>query len=71
MNRKLILFSDMLIKEIKTPIRFRGCSHGVMVKALDCRILVSEFKLQSCYYNHYWTNAPWERYESLYPPSYG
>ena len=33
------------------------CPRGVMVKALDCRIVVSEFKLQSRYYVHFWTNT--------------
>ena len=27
-----------------------GCPHGVMVKAMECRIVVCEFVLQSCYY---------------------
>ena len=27
-----------------------------MVKAQDCGIIVSEFKLQSHYYIHFWTN---------------
>ena len=30
----------------------------------------SEFKLQLHYYIHFWTNAPWERYEFSYPTSY-
>ena len=30
---------------------------GVMVKALDCRIVVSEFKFQSCYYVYFRTNT--------------
>ena len=34
-----------------------GCSHGVMVKVLDCRIVVSEFKLQAGYYFHFWSNT--------------
>ena len=33
------------------------CPCDVMVKALDCRIIVSEFKLQSRYYIHFQTNA--------------
>ena len=28
-----------------------------MVKVMDSRIVVSKFKLQSCYYVHFWTNA--------------
>ena len=30
----------------------RGCPRGVMVKAMDCGIVVREFVLQSCYYVH-------------------
>ena len=29
---------------------FRECPRGVMVKALDSGIIVSEFELQSCYF---------------------
>ena len=34
----------------------RGCPRGVMVKALDCGIVVGEFELQSRYYINFWTN---------------
>ena len=30
-----------------------GCPRGVMVKAMDCRIVVREFELQSRYYVHF------------------
>ena len=30
---------------------------GIMVKALDCGILVSEFEFQSCSYVHFRTNS--------------
>ena len=33
-----------------------GCPRGVMIKTMDCGIVVSEFKLQSHYYVHFWTN---------------
>ena len=33
----------------------RGCPRGVIVKAMDCEIVVSEFELQSCYYVHFRT----------------
>ena len=33
-----------------------GCPCGVMVKTMDCGIVVSEFVLQSCYYVHFQTN---------------
>ena len=35
----------------------RGCPRGVMVKAMDCVIEVSEFEIQSRYYLHYPTNT--------------
>ena len=33
------------------------CPCGVMVKAMDCRIVVSEFILQSHYYVHFQINT--------------
>ena len=33
------------------------CSRGVMVKALDCRIVLSEFELQSLNRVHFRTNT--------------
>ena len=40
-----------------TLIIVRGCPRGVMVKAMDCGIEVSEFKLQSLYYVHFRANT--------------
>ena len=34
-----------------------GCSRGVMVKAMNCGIVISEFKLQSCYHVPFQTNT--------------
>ena len=42
-------------KNLLTP--FWGCPHGVMVKAMDSGIVVSEFELQSHYYVHFRTNT--------------
>ena len=33
-----------------------GCPRGVMIKAIDCGIVVSEFELQSRYYVYFRTN---------------
>ena len=33
-----------------------GCPRGVMVKAMDCGIVVREFELQSRYYVHFRPN---------------
>ena len=34
-----------------------GCLRGVIVKAMDCRIVVSEFELHSRYYVHFRANT--------------
>ena len=44
---------------------------GVMGKAMDCRIVVSEFVLQSRYYVHFRVNTLGKGYEPPNPPSYG
>ena len=49
----------------------RGCPRGVMVKALDSGIVVSEFVLQSRYYVHFRANTLGKGIEPPYPPSYG
>ena len=53
----------MLLPLLKTPagplLKTKGagrCLHGVMVKAMECRIVVSEFELQLDYYVHFRTN---------------
>ena len=42
-----------------------------MVKAMDCRIVVSKFKCQSHYYVHFRTNTLGKGMNPPYPPSYG
>ena len=44
---------------------------GVMVKALDCGIVVSEFELQSRYYVHFQTNTFGKGMNSLIFPAMG
>ena len=48
-----------------------GGARGVMVKAMDCRIVVSEFELQSRWLRSLSDKYPRERYEPSYSPSYG
>ena len=60
--KKLFFFNLFLLRSYM----FWGVPRGVMVKAMDCRIVVSEFVLQSRNCIHFQ-----ERYEPLYPPSYG
>ena len=64
------LISDALLW---TPsnVHARGCPRGVMVKAMDCGIVVSEFVLQSRYYVHFRANTPGKGIEPPYPSSYG
>ena len=50
---------------------FRWCHSAILVNALDCGIVVSKFKLQSCYYVHFWANTPGKGMKPSYPPSYG
>ena len=45
---------------------------SLIVKAMDCGIIVSEFELQSNYYVHFMANTLRKgTYELPYPPSYG
>ena len=39
------------------PEKMQVCTRGVMVKAMDCGIVVSEFELQSRYYVHFRTKT--------------
>ena len=34
-----------------------GCPRGVMVKVIECGMVVSEFVLKSCYYVHFRANT--------------
>ena len=45
-----------------------GCPHGVMVKAMDCGIVVSEFVL---YYVHFRANTLWKGMNPLILPAMG
>ena len=50
---------------------FWWCPRGVMVKAMDCRIVVSEFELQSRYYIHFRTNTLGKGMNPLILPAMG
>ena len=49
----------------------RGCTRSVMVKPLDCRVVVSEFELQSRYYVHFWIHTLGKGKNLLILPSMG
>ena len=48
----------------------RGCLRGVIVKAMDCGIVVSEFVFQSHYLVHFRVNTLGKGMIPPYPPSY-
>ena len=48
-----------------------GAPRGVMVKAMDCGIVVSEFVLQSRYYIHFRANTLGKGMISLILPAMG
>ena len=50
---------------------YRGCPRGVMLKAMDCGIVVSEFVLQSRYYVHFQTNTLGKGMNPLILPAMG
>ena len=60
------LYADTL-----TLIPMGGCPRGVMVKAMDCRIVVSEFVLQSRYYVHFRENTLGKDMSPLILPAMG
>ena len=49
----------------------RGCPRGVMVKAMDCGIVVSEFVFQSHYYVHFRVNTLGKGMNPLILPAMG
>ena len=49
----------------------RGCPRGVMVKAMDCGIVVREFVLQSRYYVHFLANTLGKGMNPLILPAMG
>ena len=52
-------------------LRMWVCPRGVMVKAMDCGIVVSEFVLQPCYYVHFRTNTLGKGMNPLVLPAMG
>ena len=54
----------------RSPL-FQGCPRGVMVKAMDCGIVVREFVLQSRYYVHFRANTLGKGMNPLILPAMG
>ena len=54
-----------------TLTQSEGCPSGVMVKAMDCGIVVREFVLQSRYYVHFRVNTLGKGMNALIFPAMG
>ena len=55
----------------RTKKHLVGCPRGVMVKAMDCGIIVREFVLQSRYYVHFQANTLGKGMNPLILPAMG
>ena len=56
---------------LKKKKKWGVCPRGVMVKAMDCGIVVCEFVLQSRYYVHFWANTLGKGMNPLILPAMG
>ena len=75
-TKSLLVAEGILIAEILWMITFvlvdGGCPRGVMVKAMNCGIVVREFVLQSRYYVHFRANTLGKgRNPLILPPAMG
>ena len=62
---------DVNIPELIGQRVRRGCPRGVMVNAMDCRIVVGKFVLQSRYYIHFRANTLGKGMSPLVLPAMG
>ena len=69
MSEYTLVFETILLVNI-TSISW-GCPRGVMVKALDCGIVVCEFVLPSRYYVHFQANTLGKGISPLILPAMG
>ena len=66
-NQTISCFGDLdILKNY-----FVECPRGVMVKAMDCGIVVSEFVFQSRHYDHFRTNILGKGMNPLILPAMG
>ena len=63
-------FSNCIVSPNETR-QDKGCPRGVMVKAMDCGIIISEFELQSRYYVHFRANTLGKGMNPLILPAMG
>ena len=62
---------SMCLKQEGAMSIYGRCPRGLMVKAVDCGIVVSEFVLQSRYYVHFRANTLGKGMNSLILPAVG
>ena len=55
----------------RKPIKKGGCPRGIMVKVMDCGIVVSEFVLQWRFYVHFRANTLGKSMNPLILPAMG
>ena len=70
-NERNNVYSTIYIKDRFHLAKFRGCPRGVMVKALNCGIVVREFVLQLRYFVHVRANALGKGMSPLILPAMG
>ena len=68
-KKSRILYSLYPIQSLRN--NYVGCPRGVMVKAMDCGIVVREFVLQSRYYVHFRANTLGKGMNPLILPAMG
>ena len=61
----------LILMHLHSPQCWWGCPRGVMVKAMDCGIVVSEFVLQLRYFVHFRTNTLGKGMNPLILPAMG
>ena len=78
MQKSGCIFWNIKVKEKNTPLKeisiltyIIGCPRGEMVKAMDCRMVVSEFVLQSRNYVHFRANTHGKGTNPLILPAMG
>ena len=67
--KNCVWFQDYLPAGVH--VNYKGCPHGVMVKAMDYRIIVCEFVLQSRYYVLFQANTLGKGMNPLILPAMG
>ena len=66
-----IIIKNLLLQYDSLQINLGGCPRGVMVKAMDCGIVIREFVLQSRYYVHFSANTLGKDMNPLILPAMG